>query len=420
MNQIVKDIKKENFSLFKIEEQQENPKNANKYIQRKTKRSTSKNSTKGRSESNSQKEIKIQIKQEEPEKAEKSNKKEIKEIDYFKKENILEYTKTGCEQFNEKFEVVESLKKGGSGYVYLGRLKSNPNKNVILKFLFRNVGKDNKSKKDEKLNHYEIMIHNKLRYKNICEVYGYFKINEGSCIVMEYFKYGDIENFKKNIVQRCSFSESFLNYLTISVLDALKYLERNKIIHMDIKPQNILINEYLIIKLTDFSVSFNYKDFKNPEDIIEIPSVGTSYFMSPETLDNKKNKIKVKDASKIDLYSLGVTLFVLAFCQYPYNLHKVEHKNYEGIKNAIEKNELIFPNEDNEYSKRFINFLEHLLNKDINKRYNIEQAMNDPWVKGSFILLDEKEKLFNSGKFLIQLLVDGIEEFKNYIEDVKN
>ena len=46
--------------------------------------------------------------------------------------------------------------------------------------------------------------------------------------------------------------------------------------------------------------------------------------------------------------------------------------------------------------------------------------MNDPWVKKNTILLDEKEKLFNSGKFLIQLLVDGIEEFKNYIEDVQN
>ena len=144
MNQIVKDIKKENFSLFKIEEQQENPKNANKYIQRKTKRSTSKNSTKEMSKSSSQKEIKIQNKIEESEKADKLNKKEINEIDFTKMENLLEYMKTGCEQFHQKFEIAEYLKKGGSGYIYLGRLKSNPNKNVILKFLFRNVGKDNK------------------------------------------------------------------------------------------------------------------------------------------------------------------------------------------------------------------------------------------------------------------------------------
>ena len=67
----------------------------------------------------------------------------------------------------------------------------------------------------------------------------------------------------------------------------------------------------------------------------------------------------------------------------------------------------------------FLNFLEHLLNKDINKRYNIEQAMNDPWVKKSTILLDEKEKLFNSGKFLTELLLDGITELKNSNEDLK-
>ena len=118
MNQIDKDIKKENFSLFKIDERQENPKNANKHIQRKTRRSTSKNSTKEKSKSSSQKEIKIQNKIEESEKAEKPNKKEINEIYFTIIKNLLEYMKTGCEQFHQKFEIVESLKKCGSGYVY--------------------------------------------------------------------------------------------------------------------------------------------------------------------------------------------------------------------------------------------------------------------------------------------------------------
>ena len=355
--------------------------------------------------------------------SQKSKERMDYEKDFSKMEDLLEYTKIGCDQFNEKFEIIEQLKKGGSGYVYLGRLKANPKKLVILKFLLKNAEKknnttaknnSNNSKKDEKLQHYEIMLHNKLRHKNICEVYGYFRIKEGTCIVMEYFKYLDLENFKSKIVQRSSFSESYLCYITISVLNALQYLhEKNNIIHMDIKPQNILINEYLIIKLTDFSVSFCYKD-KNPDDIIEVPPVGTSYFMSPEVLDSTKNKIKVKDASKIDLYSLGVTLYVLAFCDYPYKLRDVEHKNYKGIKSAIEKNDLEFHNEDNEFSEMFINFLKKLLEKDINDRYDIRQALNDPWVKGSYILLDEKEKLFNSGKFLIQLLVDGIKEFTTY------
>ena len=51
-------------------------------------------------------------------KAEKPNKKENNEIDFSIKEILLEYMKTGCEQFHQKFEIVKSLKKCGSGYVY--------------------------------------------------------------------------------------------------------------------------------------------------------------------------------------------------------------------------------------------------------------------------------------------------------------
>ena len=132
--------------------------------------------------------------------------------DHFsKKENLLKYINQGkdCTLFNQKIEVDELISKGGFGSVFSGRLKGKLNKKILLKFLMRNV-----INKNEKPDQSEIIIHNKLRHKNICEVYGYFKVNEGSCIVMEYFKYGDIENFKKNILHRSTFSEPFLNYLT--------------------------------------------------------------------------------------------------------------------------------------------------------------------------------------------------------------
>ena len=58
----------------------------------------------------------------------------------------------------------------------------------------------------------------------------------------------------------------------------------NKIIHMDIKQQNILIDDFLTIKLTDYSVSINYKKAK---DTITLPMVGTCYYMSPEVLNKK-------------------------------------------------------------------------------------------------------------------------------------
>ena len=84
------------------------------------------------------------------------------------------------------------------------------------------------------------------------------------------------------------------------------------------------------------------------------------------------------------------------------------------IANNIANNNLEFP-EETGHSKLFLKFLEKCLNKDIKKRYDIYQAMNDPWVKGYQIILNEKEKTYNAGKFIIDLMVDNLMNFNNYI-----
>ena len=64
------------------------------------------------------------------------------------------------------------------------------------------------------------------------------------------------------------------------------YLHRNKIAHLDLKPQNILITEYLDIKLIDFSVSVEYGKLNSEE--IKLPYVGTPFFMPPEIIKRMK------------------------------------------------------------------------------------------------------------------------------------
>ena len=84
----------------------------------------------------------------------------------------------------------------------------------------------------------------------------------------------------------------------------------------------------------------------------------------------------------------------------------------------MEENDLEFP-KDTGHSCIFLNFLKNCLNKDIKKRYNIYQAMNDPWFGGYQILLNEKEKLYNAGQFVIALMVDNFMSFNNYIKDLE-
>ena len=328
--------------------------------------------------------------------------------------SLEEYLKNNCPEFWEKFELLEFKKNGSAGSVLKAQTKLK-NKNatrkfVALKFLYN--GKGSKKPKKE-ISHQEIMIHGLLKHKNIPQIYGYYKIGDNSCIAMEYSNYGDLENFKKRVIKRAPLSETLICYILGGLSEAVYYIHtHNKIIHMDIKQQNIVIDDYVNIKLTDYSVSYCYKDKKK----IKLPMVGTCYYMSPEVL--RKETIPASDASKIDVYSIGVLLYLLAFCDYPYKLKEVDNKNYPQILKNVQENELEFP-KDFDTSKPFLNLMKNCLNKDINKRYNIHQLVNDPWVKGYKIILDEKEKLYNAGKFVVDLMVDNIINFNQYLKKIE-
>jgi serine/threonine protein kinase len=231
--------------------------------------------------------------------------------------------------------------------------------------------------------------------------------------VLEYGKHGDLEKFLKVLLKRKVLSETILCYFAQQILEALKYMHKCKIIHNDIKQSNIVVDANLDIKITDFSVSCTYANF-DPDDCVEFPFMGTSKYICPEILGHVK--MPVKEACKLDLYSLGVTLYELAFGIYPYKLNDVENKDYENILKNIKNEKLEFPT-DKKISPLCKDFLSHLLVNDYNKRYNIEQALNHPWIQGAKIIKDEKENIYCLESFLINMITDNIQKFNDYIEN---
>ena len=103
---------------------------------------------------------------------------------------------------------------------------------------------------------------------------------------------------------------------------------------MDIKQQNILIDEKFCVKITDFSLSFSYEKYKE-NDKISLPLVRTSLYMSPEIL--LKSQVNYEYCSKIDMFSLGVVLFNLAFEKFPYELDYSCKRNFALILDKIKK-----------------------------------------------------------------------------------
>ena len=310
-------------------------------------------------------------------------------------------------QIFENFEVKNYIDSGSESNVYKIQHKKTK-KDFVLKVI-----KYHKNKGRRNLN--ELKITSKLKHSKVIDFNGYFiskkEDDNNEYIIMENAKYGNLRNFLLNTlkIKRC-LSESMICFLSYQILEGLNYCHKCKVAHMDIKPQNIVVDDYLNTKLIDFSISINYKN-KQSNDKIKIPFKGTPFYMSYEVYNS--DIIEYKDINKVDLYALGVFLFNIAFGCYPYNLKKEDEKDITKIKEKL-KGKLEIKNGSN-YSSYFIDFISKLLESDINKRMSIYEAIKHPWIKGAKYLYDEKEKMFNLSSFVTKLLTDSIYKFNDYL-----
>ena len=319
------------------------------------------------------------------------------------KKNNLFIDKELQKFINENFELIENIyiKKYTTIFKVYYK-KNNINKLFALKII-------KKEQKKKSLQSNEISIQQKLKHYSISNLLGYYDLPSCSTLIYDFQKYGDLHQFQILFLKRKFLSETFLSYLTSQILEALKYLHQNKILHLDIKQKNILVSEFMQFKLIDFSISLDYRD----KNYITLPLAGTYGYMSPEVLNRKK--IAAKDASKVDIFSFGALLYFSAFGIFPYNIHELNDKDYDKMNEYIEKNELIFP-EGFHFSDKFKNFLKKCLEKNIDERYDIYNIFNDEWVKGGEIIKEYKEKLCNTNIFLINTISDNILEFDKYLK----
>ena len=314
---------------------------------------------------------------------------------------VINMIKEANLEISEKLEILEFIASGSECVVYKAKIK-NINKLVIIKFILRKNGK---------LNVNEINISKIVKHPNIIDFYYYSNIleNKLDCIILEYMKLGNLRDLQKNLIKRKCFSESLLCYLGYQILIALYHCHKCKIAHLDLKPQNIVINEYLQLKLIDFSISLDYSkiNFKK----IRLKCKGTKFYMSPEILSSQE--INVKDLNKVDLFSFGIILYSFAYGKYPFNLKSEDYgtsQDFTKIKEKIDTESLeIEP--DEYYSKNFVDFVKKLLEKDINKRINIFEATNHKWIQSAKILFEEKEKIGNTANFLLYLMTDHFRNF---------
>ncbi|XP_039047016.1 serine/threonine-protein kinase TIO-like [Hibiscus syriacus] len=257
----------------------------------------------------------------------------------------------------EEYHVIELVGEGSFGKVYKGRRKYT-GQTVAMKFIM----KHGKSEKDIHNLRQEIEILRKLKHENIIEMIDSFESQQEFCVVTE-FAQGDLFQILED--DKC-LPEEQVQAIAKQLVRAMHYLHSNRIIHRDMKPQNILIGAGSIVKLCDFG----FARAMSTNTVVLKSIKGTPLYMAPELVREQPYN------HTVDLWSLGVILYELFVGQPPFYTNSV----YALIRHII-KDPVKYPDE---MSASFKSFLKGLLNKVPQNRLTWPALLEHPFVKETF------------------------------------
>ncbi|KAL1174158.1 hypothetical protein V6Z11_A05G458300 [Gossypium hirsutum] len=261
----------------------------------------------------------------------------------------------------EEYHVIELVGEGSFGKVYKGRRKYT-GQTVAMKFIM----KHGKTEKDIHNLRQEIEILRKLKHENIIEMIDSFESQQEFCVVTE-FAQGDLFQILED--DKC-LPEEQVQAIAKQLVRALHYLHSNRIIHRDMKPQNILIGAGSVVKLCDFG----FARAMSTNTVVLRSIKGTPLYMAPELVREQPYN------HTVDLWSLGVILYELFVGQPPFYTNSV----YALIRHIV-KDPVKYPDE---MSASFKSFLKGLLNKVPQSRLTWPALLEHPFVKET---LDEVE-----------------------------
>ncbi|KAJ7980526.1 Protein kinase family protein [Quillaja saponaria] len=264
----------------------------------------------------------------------------------------------------ENYHVIELAGEGSFGKVYKGRRKYT-GQTVAMKFIM----KHGKSEKDIHNLRQEIEILRKLKHENIIEMLDSFESPQEFCVVTE-FAQGELFEILED--DRC-LPEKQVQAIAKQLVRALHYLHSNRIIHRDMKPQNILIGSGSVIKLCDFG----FARAMSTNTVVLRSIKGTPLYMAPELVREQPYN------HTVDLWSLGVILYELFVGQPPFYTNSV----YALIKHIV-KDPVKYPEN---MSPQFKSFLKGLLNKAPESRLTWPALLEHPFVKETSDELEARE-----------------------------
>lgn len=206
------------------------------------------------------------------------------------------------QKINDRYEIIKTIGEGGMANVYLAN-DSILDRKVAIKVLRGDLSNDEKFIRRFKR---EALSVSNLSHPNIVEVYDVGEEDGNYYIVMEYI---EGKTLKQLLQKRGALTLPEVIDIMTQLTDGLAHAHEAYIIHRDIKPQNIMIEDNGLIKITDFGIAMAL----NSTQLTQTNSVmGSVHYLPPEQASGKGSTIKS------DIYSLGILMYELLAGSVPF------------------------------------------------------------------------------------------------------